>query len=154
MSKRVLVSVTGLLFGTGANGEPEDIEVVAPGEYYQKNGKHYVLYEEMDEDFSEPIQNLLKISSDQVYLRKRGLINTEMTFVRNTEKTSHYSTPFGNLVLGVHARELQIQEEPDKIQVDLHYALEINYEHISDCNLHIQVQPKEGEFLFGELQTP
>ncbi|WP_434310126.1 DUF1934 domain-containing protein [Hominifimenecus sp. rT4P-3] len=145
MDREVLVTVSGLLSLGDVEAERQDIEVIAPGQYYWKNGKHYVTYDEMAENFSEPVHNLLKISPETVSIRKKGLIETELTFTKGKENVSHYSTPFGNLVLGIRARELEVKEENDGIQVNVEYALEINYEHISDCFIKIRVQDKEAK---------
>lgn len=148
MNKEVIVTVGGLLFTQNAgSGEEENIEVISPGEYYQRNGRHYVMFEEVVEEFSEPVRNLLKITPEQVSLRKRGLINTEMTFEKGGSTVSHYSTPFGALVLGIRSKDLQVQEEEDLIQVKVEYELEVNYEHMSDCCIQIKVQSKaDGGF--------
>ena len=47
MTKDVIVSISGLQMP--AEGEAEPVEVITVGDYYQKNGKHYVLYEEVNE---------------------------------------------------------------------------------------------------------
>lgn len=145
MDREVLVTVSGLLFIADAEAERQDIEVIAPGRYYWKNGKHYVKYDELAENFSEPVHNLLKISPEMVSIRKKGLIETELTFTKGEENVSHYSTPFGNLVLGIRANELEVTEEEGDIHVNVEYALEINYEHISDCSIRIHVQDKGSE---------
>ena len=40
----------------------EPIEIVVPGEYYFRNGSHYLRYEEMLEDHGDPTVNYIKIS--------------------------------------------------------------------------------------------
>ena len=145
MQKNVLVIVSGTLFGSTDDGEPEDIQVISPGEYFLKNNKHYVMYEERMEDFEEPTRNLLKIAPDEISIRKRGLINTEMVFQRRGATSAHYTTPYGNLVLGIRAREMKVQEEEERIQVRVDYDLEINYEHMSRCSIQIQVQSKGAQ---------
>lgn len=145
MQKNVLVIVSGTLFGSTDDGEPEDIQVISPGEYFLKNGKHYVMYEEHMEDFEEPTRNLLKIAPDEIRLRKRGLINTEMIFQRGEATSAHYTTPYGNLVLGIRARDMKVKEESEKIQVRVDYDLEINYEHVSRCCIQIQIQSQVGQ---------
>ena len=77
--REVLVTVSGLLFMADEEAERQDIEVIAPGQYYWKNGKHYITYDEMAENFTEPVHNLLKISPETVSIRKKGLIETELT---------------------------------------------------------------------------
>ena len=41
-----------------AEGEAEPVEVITVGDYYQKNGKHYVLYEEVNEGFDLLIEDI------------------------------------------------------------------------------------------------
>ena len=59
MTKDVLLSISGLhqdVTGIEAQGdEPgnEPIEVIAPANYYEKNGKHYVIYDELVEGIPE-----------------------------------------------------------------------------------------------------
>ena len=145
MEREVLVTVRGMLFTGTAEDEQQDVEVVAPGEYFCKNGKHYVLYDELAENYDEPVHNILKISPEQVSIRKKGLVDTELTFARGKETLSHYSTPYGDLVLGIHANELDVQEDAQGLMVNVEYALEINYEHISNCFIKIHVQNKAAE---------
>ena len=49
MTKEVLVSISGLQFELDEK-ETEAIEVICPGEYYFRNGKHYIIYEELIEE--------------------------------------------------------------------------------------------------------
>ena len=44
MTKDVLITICGIQKRDGETDEP--IETVTPGEYYFRNGKHYILYEE------------------------------------------------------------------------------------------------------------
>ena len=47
-----------------ADGEQEPLEIVVPGQYYFRNGSHYLRYEEVMEDFAEPTVNYIKISRE------------------------------------------------------------------------------------------
>lgn len=54
MTKDVLISISGLHFDMeGDNGNGEPVEIITPASYYLKNGKHYVLYDEVVEEFPE-----------------------------------------------------------------------------------------------------
>ena len=46
MEKEVLIHVKGLTYD-GHTRSDEPIEIVVPGEYYFRNGSHYLRYEEM-----------------------------------------------------------------------------------------------------------
>ena len=60
MDKEVLIHVRGLQT-IDADGDQEPVEIVVPGEYYFRNGSHYLRYEEVMEDFAEPTINYIKI---------------------------------------------------------------------------------------------
>ena len=48
MTKDVLISISGLHFGTEEeNGEGEPVEIITPAVYYLKNDRYYVLYDEV-----------------------------------------------------------------------------------------------------------
>ena len=65
MTKEVLVSIRGLQFvdnevGQSASDEELDqIETICPGEYYYRNDAHFIFYQELMDDFPEPISNRL-----------------------------------------------------------------------------------------------
>lgn len=67
MTKDVLLSISGLhqdVTGIEAQGdEPgsEPIEVIVPASYYEKNGKHYVIYDELVEGIPGTIKNKVRI---------------------------------------------------------------------------------------------
>ena len=58
MTKDVLITIRGV---HTMDEEDNDVEMIVRGDYYQKNGKHYVLYEELLEGFKEPVKNIIWI---------------------------------------------------------------------------------------------
>lgn len=64
MTKDVLVTVKGLQ-SMEDGSPPEEVEMVAKGEYYYKNGHHYIFYNETIEGFTEQNRNSIKISENQ-----------------------------------------------------------------------------------------
>ena len=53
MEKEVLIHVKGLHMMDTPEGD-EPIEIVVPGEYYFRNGSHYLRYEEMLDEQGDP----------------------------------------------------------------------------------------------------
>ena len=86
MTKDVLVTISGLQFEPGVSETPEPVEVTCPGTYYKKNGKHYVMYEEIIEGFSGVTKNTLKLQQDSLDIMKRGVSNVHMVFEKNKKK--------------------------------------------------------------------
>ena len=146
MEKEVLSHVWGLQLveGTGV----ETVEIIVPGEYYYRNGSHYLRYEEMTEDFPEKTVNYIKMSREGLEVRKKGLVNVHMVFEPGKKNMTYYTTPFGTLQLGIAATSLDLAEEKDNLYMKADYALEMNDEHVADCYLTIQAQSKNaGNFV-------
>ena len=137
MTKDVIIGISGLQFTGEENSD--SLEMIAPGEYYYKNGKHYIKYEEGIEGFSETNHNLVKIDQTRLELTKKGLTNLHMIFEENKKNLSCYQTPFGSLMMGIETGVLEIKEEADQILVRMEYVLEIDDRKHADCELSIEI---------------
>ena len=112
MTKEVLLTLQGLQFDQREE-DADKIETVTVGDYYKKNGRHYVVYEEVTE----------------------GLGRQDLT---------DYNSPFGQILVGIDTKRITIDEKEDNIVVDVDYALDINYEFLSDCHIKIDIRSKEN----------
>lgn len=118
--------------------------MIAPGEYYYRNGRHYVKYEEVIEGFSGTNENLVKIEPTKLEVTKKGLTNVHMVFEENKKTLSCYTTPFGNLMIGIEGGPITIEEEENRIHVRAGYSLDINYERVADCVIQMNIQAKDA----------
>ena len=75
MTKDVILSICGFQFET--NGD-EPVEVITGADYFFKNGKHYVLYDEMMPESGEEVKNIIKIEESRVEVIRKGVNNTHM----------------------------------------------------------------------------
>ena len=135
MTKDVLIAIRGMQF-EGAE-DPESIEVIQKGQYYQRNGSHYLVYEEPVEGTNEVIHNLIKFKENEVQVTKKGAINTMLSFKENEKNMTNYATPFGNLIMGIHTHQIDLDMQEDKMLVHVDYALDVNYEFLADCKITI-----------------
>lgn len=141
MTKEVLVHITGLHLEAGTDvsesKETETIEVVVPGNYYLKNGKKYILYEEIEED-GRITKNQVKVFEDgHVEIRKSGVLNTQMIFETGKRNQSNYQTPFGVLPVTLDTRVIDVTESEHKFCVEIDYSLEVQEKPVSDCRIEI-----------------
>ena len=138
MDKDVWVSVAGLHFGD--NPEGEKIEIIAPGSYYRKKGHHYVLYDEIEEGTDAVTRNTVRFDGDMLTISKRGFTNVEMIFEKNKRNLTNYVTPYGTLMVGIDTDRIDIRESEDVINIDIDYALDINYEHLANCKIQMEIK--------------
>lgn len=140
MTKDVLVSVSS--FQTAQN-ETERMEVINKGNYYKKNDFHYIVYEEMMEGFDRPIKSRMKFKEGELTVTKKGFLNVNMIFEENKKNSCCYATPYGDMMLGIDTTQVELIEEEDRIFVNAFYSLEANYEHLADCEIHMEICSKD-----------
>lgn len=143
MTKEVWVSIRGLQSVDMQSQDP--IEVIYAGEYYFRNGKHYVLYEEALDGVGKILKNRLKITEDCVEMVKKGRSVTQMIFKKGARNQSDYQTDYGTLRLGLYTREIRLAGQEDRISVEMEYALDMSEAPLADCTLMIQIWPREEE---------
>lgn len=145
MTKDVILSICGLQFDSLETEAPDPVEVITVGEYYKRNNKHYVLFQEIMEGFEGRTKNTIKISDNTLDIIKQGVTNVHMVFEKNKKNITCYNTPYGNLMVGILAKEVNITEQDEMIEVRVEYALDINYEHLADCQISIHIKSKEAK---------
>lgn len=142
MTKDVIVTISGLQFAQETETEP--VEIVTAGSYYKKNGKHYIIYDEVMEGFEGSTKNIIKLTEDFLDVTKKGVTNVHMVFEENKKNITYYNTPFGNLFIGIDAEKIQVEESEENINVNVAYALEANYEHLADCRIQMNIKSKDA----------
>ena len=142
MEKEVLIHVRGLQM-MAEDGEQEPIEIVVPGEYYFRNGSHYLRYEEIMDESAQPTVNYIKMSEKGMEVRKKGVVNVHMVFEQGKKNMTYYTTPYGTIEMGIAATNMNLEENDGSLDMKVDYALDMNQEHVADCYLAIKAQPKD-----------
>ena len=134
MTKDVLVSISGM---------HEEIVAVTPEVEEDENEAIEVV-----EGTSGVIKNRIKINGDEcVEIVKSGLSNSHMIFEKNKKNQTFYKTPYGQMLIGVNTRHLQVDFEEDKIAVQIDYELDVNHEPMADCKIRMNIVSKDsGKF--------
>lgn len=140
MTRDVLVSVSGIHM---SGGEPQEVELITAGDYFLKNGKEYILFEETLEEGGQPVKTTIRLEEDSLDITRRGdSMDSRMKFQKGQKDVSRYLTPAGELMLGIHTNQVSITREETLLRAEVSYALEVNFEHMSDCNIVVTVKPR------------
>lgn len=142
MTKEVLLTISGLHYDSVPDeDENEPIEVITPATYYLKNGKHYVIYDEMVEGMPGTIQNKIRIAGNNLLeIKKSGLANTKMIFERDKINMTQYETPYGELLIGIFTKNMQVDVTERNIDVRVNYELDINSEKVANCDIKMNIR--------------
>lgn len=144
MTRDVLIKISGLQM---MDGENDNVEVITTGDYFLKNGRHYVVYDEVMDGFEGNVRNLLKISPDKLDVRKNGIASAHMVFEQDRKNLTRYATPMGEMIVEVSTNRILLEEQVDSLKVSVDYSLDINYSHVSDCNITVDICSRENATL-------
>lgn len=150
MTKDVLVSISGKHIDImedptrGYETGDDSIEVVTPANYYCKNGKHYIIYDEVLEGMAGTIRNKIKITgTESIEIMKSGVSSSHMIFEKNKKNQTYYRTPYGQMLIGVNTKNMEVCVDDDRINVRLDYELDVNHEPLADCRIKLDVMSKD-----------
>ena len=141
MTKEILLSIAGLHL---AHGEDGNIEVVTAGDYYNRGGKHYILYDEVTEGMDGHTSNVIKIGENSLEITKKGLLNTRLVVEKGKSHRTVYQTPFGDIELSLTGQELTVTETEERIDIRAEYVLAVNEENLSECTIEMNIRPREA----------
>ena len=153
MTKDVLISISGL--HTDMLHEPEmdpnePIEIVSPASYYEKDNKHYIFYDEVLEGFHGVIRNKIKITGqDSLEIMKTGLSNAHMIFEKDKKNLTYYDTPYGQMLIGVNTRHMEVDVTEANIKIRVDYELDVNHEPLADCSIRMNISSRKTSDIFA-----
>lgn len=138
MTKDVLLSIKGLY--TEDNEDAESVETLAPAEFYIKEGVYYLFFEEIMDDTTGITKSRIKYSDKCFELTRKGEVSVHLLFEEGKKNLNTYQLPYGNLVVGLDTKRIQLTETEEEIKIAIDYAMEINYQFVSDNTIDIIVK--------------
>lgn len=138
MTKDVLLSIRGLY--TEDNEEADSIETLAPGEFYIKEGSYYIFFEEILDDTTGITKSRIKYSEKCFELTRKGELSVHLLFEEGKKTLNTYQMPYGTLVVGLDTKRIEKTETDNEIKIRIDYAMEINYQQISDNTIEVVIK--------------
>ena len=141
MTKEIILTISGLHATDGETDDP--VEVITPAEYFFKNEKHYVIYDEVMEGIEGSVKSKIKFTENSVELMRTGAASTRMVFEEGKEHVALYHTPMGPLSISLYTEKLISSIEEEKIKLEIHYSLKAEEQVITESSVSIEICPKE-----------
>lgn len=136
MTKEVLVQVSGMQYEVDSENPTV---LVAAGTYYLKNGKHYILYDEIDDD-GQVSKNVIKISEQAVEVIRKGVVASHMVFEKGKENLTYYDVPYGSILMSIYTSKIQfVEKSSSRMELEIEYRLSVDGNYLSDCKIDITV---------------
>lgn len=122
MEKKVLITVNSHI--EGHDGEGDSISFVTEGKLVVENGEYVVSYDETEVTGLAGTKTILRIGKDNVTLIRQGYVDSMLLFEVGKTHLSGYETQYGNIMLGVTAKKLDINFDQSGGNIQVDYILE------------------------------
>lgn len=107
------------------DGETNRVEVITQGQIYEKQGIHYIEYDEQEESGLDTLHTRLSIEPDMVTMMRTGKINTHMVFTPGRKSYNAYETPAGPMEMGIFPTFVRVDMGANEGEIALEYQLEL-----------------------------
>lgn len=143
MTEDVRITITGRHVQDGTETEPA--ETIARGKYYKKNGRHFLLFEELLEGSGNPVKTTVAFDDAVIEVIRRGNGETRMRFAEGSPHPTQYQTPMGVMEFLIEADHVGVAEEESRITAETSYHLYAGGTLIQDSFVRITAEPWRDE---------
>lgn len=137
--KNAIVTITDRHF---QDGEEYSCELTTSGRFEIKENGCTVIYNETDEEMTNRLTTLDVIGSQKITMTRSGKYNTEMIIEKDRRHTCFYSTPYGELIMGIYAKMIVNEMNENGGTLKFAYTIDFNNSPASENELHITVAAK------------
>lgn len=137
MAENVHLTLTGIQ--QDENGERDINSTYAAAEYYERNGSHYIFFQETDPDSSAVVKSTIKFKNNSLELTKKGNVTTRMVFEPGQEYITDYITPFGSVQMGILTHSVESHFKKGLPQIRASYTLSSQGQAISESIIIIKL---------------
>lgn len=125
MADKVLVTITGRQKYDDLN---DKIEMTTVGTMEENENGFILRYNEEQEPPLKPNRATLKISKDEknVQMIRSGSSNSCLIIEKSKRNLCNYSTPYGDMLMGIFGREISIDAEEETGKQIFHFAYDID----------------------------
>lgn len=134
-----LITINGFQQTVG-DTESENIELTTEGTFEFENGLYYIDYDESEATGLDGCHTNIEIGMDYVSLQRTGAITTDMLYIEGKKTYSMYNTPFGQMMVGIYTKKLNIDIDEKGGSINIAYSLDLNDKPCGNNNLKINIR--------------
>lgn len=129
--KQVMISIHG--YQTYEGAQDDSMSLLTEGTLTQTEDGYQLRYEETELTGMEGTTTIFQIQGPRVTLVRMGSVCSQMVFEEGRRHHSLYSTPYGNLEVGVSTTRLQSTLDARGGRLEIDYSIEIDHA-LAGCN--------------------
>lgn len=139
MMKDALINIKGI---QGIDGDTDTIEFITDGRFGFKDGSYYISYDESRMlDTGDEVKTHIYIKSeDSVVLQRTGTIKSKILIEKGNRNNCFYSTPHGDLTIGVYGEVIEHNLTDNGGEIKLKYTIDSDLRLISQNEVNISIR--------------
>lgn len=106
-------------------GNKDSIKINSKGKMYDKNGETYIVYKEKLGNDEESVTTTIKISEEELSIKRFGTVNSTMIFKKEKISTSRYHTAQGIFEIQIDTKKLDIIKNESSMDIVINYDINI-----------------------------
>lgn len=124
------------------NGDTDLIEFTTDGRFGFKDGSYFIAYEESKllEVEGEVKTTVFVRPDNSVVLQRRGAYNSRMIIEKGIRNNCFYSTPMGELTLGIFGEKVKTDLTDNGGTVLMNYSIDTNMHLLSQNQVKISIK--------------
>ncbi len=139
-----LKAVTNTIQRTHAYEEQEEaaVQIITRGTLAigEKAGHYDLSYEETELTGLQGTTTTFKITPKRILLMRSGPVNNQMLFEEGRRHTALYSTPYGQMQVGVCARHVCNRMGDSGGDMEIDYSIDIDHAMAGENSLYVNVR--------------
>lgn len=126
------------------DGEIEKSELTTTADISGIAQDYTIVYDEQSDELKGCTTTLRITDGNSIIISREGKYNTELRIEQGKRNLCYYSTPVGQIVMGVYTSKVHSEFEEGKIvELEFSYSLDFNNNLVSENRLKITAEYKE-----------
>lgn len=120
----------------------EQIEIITEGKYNKFDNGYIISYDDSEATGFVGSSTVLKATkSNKIEIERTGTSQSQIIIEKANKHHCHYGTPYGALMIGVTAKEIESKLNDNGGNLFFKYVIDINSSFMSDYEVNVNVKP-------------
>lgn len=138
MIKDVIISIKGI---QGIDDQIDTIEFTTEGRFGINDGKYYISYDECQMMENYDVKTKIFVNSpESLVLQRSGSVKSRMEIEKGKRNSCFYSTPVGDLCIGIYGESLDINLNESGGSLNMVYTIDSDLRLVSRNEVKITVK--------------
>lgn len=142
MKKEVMICMSGVM----ASNSDEAVDIICPGEYFYRNGKHFIRYEEKiaEDSLDTDTVCMFKFDNKSAEISKKGVVSSKLFYEPGQTHMINYATKYGEFLIGIKTDALRLTESEHELLLEIDYVVEFDADekNVFHIKIHVSDEPE------------